>query len=171
MIAALYSEMKCQGQASRPPFSHSWWSERKCNSGAKGHAGEVNRSMSSSSPNSILCTCLIGNLPSNNLSHSPQYSAFPHLLTKPSLLPFPQLPSLPGETLPTSQGSTQMPPSPWNLHASISKNNTVLLLAPRTLHLFLYATLGICFHILCCIFHPFLSLKCPRVRNYLTHRL
>lgn len=166
MIAALYSEMKCQGQASRPPFPYSWWSERKCNSGAKGHSGEVKHRALSSSPNSIACAFPMGNLISNKLSHSPQYSA--------CLPPHPCLPWL------SSCPSPSSPPylvKPYDLPRLSSTatffmkspclpcQKQLWLLAPRIFHLCLCTTLGICFHTPCCIFSPFLSLKHPGVRN------
>lgn len=71
----------------------------------------------------------------------------------------------------TSQGLVPMSPSSWNLPASLAKNSTLWLLAPKMLHLCLCPTLGICFHMLCSVFSPFLSLKHSGVRNYLTHPL
>lgn len=95
------------------------------------------------------------------------HSALPHLLTG-RLCCCPSPPPLPGGTppLPTAQLNChllqEIPTPPWPKAMLFTRGSQSTGLLPST-------TPGMCFHTLCFLFHSFLGLKHPGVRNYHTH--
>lgn len=83
MIAALYSEMKCQGQSSRLPFPYSWWSERKCDSRANGLQVRSNVVLQRRASGQTVGTLPRGSPPRQIEPLTAMPFAFPHQFTVP----------------------------------------------------------------------------------------
>lgn len=134
MIAALNSEMKCQGQSSRPAFPYSWWPERKCNSGTKCRAGEVKCDATMQFPQLNIGLFAYGK---------------PHLKQTEPLTPTrfcissPTYYALVPAFLPRLSSNATFS---VNFSASLAKSSTSLPLAPRGLHLFLHAAQDVSFY-------------------------
>lgn len=146
--------MKCQGQSSMLPLPYSWWSERKCNSGAKGHAGKVKCGATMQFPQLSIRYLSYGK-PHLKQSHSSQCSlhfptcllclsaCLPHGPPKPPqyLEKFYHLPIL------SSTTTVSMPPLQRPIPSYLSSLSSSFVL------------LGKCFHTLCFLFHSSLSWK------------